>query len=101
MQECNTQQKIKPWKSPSEIYSLISMFYAWVYVMSLWTCNLIMHYEVCGELSDEIMKLLSWAVLFSYLGFITRCEFYLDRFLMRQPLHHLKLNNVLCVVIGL
>jgi hypothetical protein len=45
------------------------------------------------------MKLLSWAVLFSYLGFLTRCEFYLDRFLTRQPLHQLKLNNVLCVVI--
>jgi hypothetical protein len=35
----------------------------------LWTCNLIMHYEVCDELSDEIMKLMSWVVLFSYLGF--------------------------------
>jgi hypothetical protein len=57
--------------------------------------------KVCDELSDEIMKLLSWVVLFSYLGFLTRCEFYLDRFLTRQPLHQLKLNNVLCVVIVL
>jgi hypothetical protein len=55
--------------------------------------------KVCDELSDEIMKLLSWVVLFSYLGFLTRCEFYLDRFLTRQSLHQLKLNNVLCVVI--
>jgi hypothetical protein len=67
----------------------------WVYVMWFWTC------KVCDELSDEIMKLLSWVVLFSYLGFLMRCEFYLNRFLTRQPLHQLKFNNVLCVVIGL
>jgi hypothetical protein len=29
--------------------------------------------------------------LFYSLGFLTRCEFYLDRFLTRQPLHQLKL----------
>jgi hypothetical protein len=39
-----------------------------------------MPYEHCDELSDESMKIMSWVVLFSYLGFLTRCEFYLDRF---------------------
>jgi hypothetical protein len=87
MQECSTQQKIKPWKSPSKICSLISMFYGWVSIMWLWTHNLTLHYEVCDELSDEIMKLISWVVLFSYLEFLMRCEFYLDRFLTRKPLH--------------
>jgi hypothetical protein len=36
----------------------------------------------------------SWLVFFSYLGFLRRCEFYLDRFLMRQPLHQLKLEDM-------
>jgi hypothetical protein len=35
--------------------------------------------------------------LFPYLGFLTRCEFYLDRFLMGQPLHQLELLKI-CVV---
>jgi hypothetical protein len=56
-----------------------------------------MPYELCDELSDESMKLMSWAVLFSYLGFLTRCEFYLDRFLTRQPLHQLKIINICSV----
>ena len=47
---------------------------------------------------------MSWVVLFFYLGFLTRCEFYLDRFLMKQPLHQLDLfvmfvSLFLCVMI--
>jgi hypothetical protein len=53
-----------------------------------------MPYEHYDELSDESMKIMSCVVLFSYLGFLTRCEFYLDRFLTRQPLHQFKIINM-------
>jgi hypothetical protein len=53
-----------------------------------------MPYELYDELSDESMKIMSYDVFFFYLGFLTRCEFYLDRFLTRQPLHQLKIINM-------
>jgi hypothetical protein len=53
-----------------------------------------MPYELYEEFGDESMKLMSWVVLFSYLWFLAMCEFYLDRFLTRQPLHQLKLINM-------